>query len=142
MQPAGLQRLTSFVWLNRSLSLSPPARPAHDAPGLGSRVPAVLHYLDSVNEDVHHACRVLVRFLERRMIGDLRWVEDRDVRKIARLERSATCNFQVASGQPRQAPNRLFHRDQLLITHVSAEQAGEIAVCPGMRIRLEKYPLR
>jgi hypothetical protein len=54
-----------------------------------SRVFALINYYHSVHNDRRNACSVLMRVIKRRLIRDLLWIKDGDIRAVA-LTQEAT----------------------------------------------------
>jgi hypothetical protein len=76
---------------------------------------AVLQNLDSVDEHVDHARRILGRLLERRVIGDLRRIEHHHVTIVSARELASTLNSQIRRWKKSEAPNRFLERNDFLV---------------------------
>ena len=96
---------------------------------------AVSKNLHAVHENVFYTDGVLVRFLERRPIGDGRGIEENDISEHSFFNETAVIKTEIGGGQPAQSSDRLSHRDYFLVTHIFAENARKIAVGARMRIR-------
>src|SRR5581483_269291 len=119
-------------------SILPPARPpgtAHDLPRLGTRRFAVADHLYAIDEDVAHAGGELLRMVVGGVIGDRGGIEHDDVGEIAGSELAAILELEIVRGQRREAAHGIGERRHVLVAHVTAEEAREIAV--GARVRLE-----
>src|SRR5260221_2084724 len=108
----------------------------HRASWLGSGVLAVLDHLHAVHEDVLHADRIGLRLLVGRRVGDGRGIEDDDVGIHPFLDQAAALEPEIARRQPGHPAHGLLQRYHLVLAHVLAEQAGEVAV----RTRMRRFP--
>src|SRR5690242_20678024 len=79
-----------WLWSVRITS-GPPQSPAWRRPG----VLAILQHLHTIDEDMAHAGRVLVRLVERRTIGDLGRIEDHHVGEHAFADEAAPIELEV-----------------------------------------------
>ena len=88
-----------------------------------------------------HAGRILMRLGVGGVVLDLGRVEHDDVGKVARLQQAPLRQPQVRGRQAGQLADGLFQRNDLLVAHVLAQQAGEVAIGARMRLRQQKRPL-
>ena len=88
------------------------------APGFGSRVLTVLQYLNSVDEDVLHSDRVLVRRLVSRLVRNRLWIKDYHIAKVTFLKKTAMVEAQVCGRQSAQPPDRFLKRNHFLFAHI------------------------
>lgn len=68
---------------------------------------AIAEHLDTVDPDVRHTGRVLVRPVKGGMVLDLGWIEYHHIGKIARLERAPPVESQILTRQTGQPPDSL-----------------------------------
>ena len=106
----------------------------HHATRPGAGVLTVLEHLHTVHKDMQHAGGILVRFVIRRVVLNPDRIENDDVRKITRLQRATTVEFEICCRQSAQSSNGLFERNNFLIANIFAKQAREIAVGARMRV--------
>ena len=108
--------------------------PRTTRPGVAPVCSPSAQHLDAVDEDVAHAGGILVRLVEGGAVGDRRRIEDREVGKIARrAARRGRAMPRLAAGSEVSRRTASCERDQPLVAHIVAEQAGEIAVGARMR---------
>src|SRR5258708_3589225 len=97
---------------------------------------ALLAPLHAVHEDVLHADRIGMRLLVGRRVGDGRGIEDDDVGIHPFLDQAAALEPEIARRQPGHPAHGLLQRYHLVLAHVLAEQAGQVAV----RTRMRRFP--
>src|SRR6185436_19233908 len=102
---------------------------------------AVFQDLRAVDEYVAHADRVLMRVLERGSVGDSGWIEDDNVGEHALPDEAALLQLEVRGRQSAQPVDRLLERNHVLLSHVHAEEPGEVAVGARMGGRLRERRL-
>ncbi len=102
---------------------------------------AVPKDLAPVHEDVAHPDGQLLRTVESSAVAHCRGIKDGKVGKIACLERSAVADAEIGRREGGEAADRLPEWDKLLVAHIAAEKASEIAIGARMRARLQEYAL-
>ena len=89
---------------------------------------AVPEYLGSVHEYVHHALGQLVWFLKSCPVPDPGGIKHNHVGEITRRQHSTIFQFQVGGGKVSQPTDGFFHRYDLFVPYVFAQQAGKSTV--------------
>src|SRR5438128_9488547 len=113
-------------------------RTPEGATRLGARVLAILDDLYAVNENVFHANGVLMRLVERRVIGDRRLIEHDHVREHSLFKKTAMIEAEIGGGQPAQSANRFLKRNYFFVAHVLAEEPRKISVRARVRVRFKE----
>ncbi len=117
-------------------------RTPQGATRLGASVFALFKNLHAVNENVFHADGILMRLVERRVIGDRPWIEHDHIREHSFFNETAMIEAEVSSWQSAQPSHRLSHRGNFLIPDIFAEHAREIPVGARMRVRFQEHAFR